>query len=209
MRMSPKAILPVNNNLLRLLGFTPVTLITTLSKDGSVNAAPHGWVTVVDYDPPQLLFLVNTKHNTYRNVKETREFVVNIPGADMIREIWVTQKHFPSGTDKLKEAKLTVLPSEKVKPPRIMECKAHIECKVSWTRIIGSACLVLGSIEAISVDERIGKLDIREQAIALDRLMFFSYESKQEERKWMFAQIGKIQTLTEKGEQIQIRTEGI
>lgn len=207
--MSAKVSLPIKDNILRLLGFNPVTLITTVSKASAVNAAPHGWVSVVDYNPPQLLLSVNQKHDTYRNILETGEFVVNIPSADLIREIWITQKHFPYGTDELEEARLTALPSEKVKPPRIKECKAHIECKVLWTKIIGSACLVLGIIEAISINKEIEKLGVKEQAIALNRLIFFSYESTGTERKWMFAQIGRMQILTEKEGKIDVRNEPI
>lgn len=207
--MNSKVSLPIKDNILRLLGFNPVTLITTVGKAGAVNAAPYGWVSVVDYEPPQLLFSVNKKHDTYRNILEIGEFVVNIPSADLIREIWITQKHFPYGKNELEEAGLTALPSDNVKPPIIKECKAHIECKVLWTRIIGSACLVLGSIEAISLDEEIEKLDTKQQAIALNRLIFFSYESREMERKWMFAHIGKIQTLTEKDAEIEIVTEAI
>jgi len=167
--MSDKASLPIDNNILQLLGFSPVTLITTVGKDGSMNAAPYGWVTVVDYNPPQLLFSVNTKHDTYRNVLETKEFVVNIPSAEMLREIWITQKHFPYGTNELEKANLTALSSERVKPPRIKACKAHIECRVLWTRIIGSACLVLGSIEAISVNKELEGMNVKERAVAMNR----------------------------------------
>jgi flavin reductase (DIM6/NTAB) family NADH-FMN oxidoreductase RutF len=207
--MSAKVSLPIEGNILRLLGFNPVTLITTVSKTGAVNAAPHGWVSVVDYNPPQLLFSVNVKHDTYRNVVETGEFVVNIPSADLIKEIWITQKRFPYGTNELEEAGLTALPSDKVGPPRIKECRAHIECKVLWTKIIGSTCLILGSIEKISINREIGKLDAKEQAIVLNRLIFFSYESAGMEKKWMFAQIGKIQVLTERDGEIEIRSETI
>lgn len=207
--LSDRVSLPIEKDVLRLLGFTPVILITTVGKDGSVNAAPHGWVTVVDYDPPQLLFSVNIRHDTYRNVIETKEFVVNIPGADMIREIWVTQKRFPYGTNELEEANLTAFPSEKVKPPRIKECKAHIECRVLWTKIIGSACLVLGSIEAVSISKEMRKLGVKERAIALNRLIFFSYQREGRKRKWMFAQMGKIHLLTEENGEIEIKRETI
>ena len=205
--LNDRVSLPIDNDVLRLLGFTPVTLITTVGKDGSINAAPHGWVTVVDYNPPQLLFSVNTKHDTYRNVLETAEFVINIPSADMIKEIWITQKHFPYGTNELEEANLTASPSDKVTPPRIKECKAHIECKVLWTKIIGSTCLVLGSIEAVSINKEIEKLDVKERAIALNRLIFFSFQRGGKERKWMFAQMGKIHILTEKDGEIKIESE--
>lgn len=207
--LGDKVNLPIDNDVLRLFGFNPVTLITTVGKDGSINAAPHAWVTIVDYSPPQLLFSVNIKHDTYRNVKETKEFVVNIPSADMIEAIWVTQKRFPYGTNELEEANLTALQSETVKPPRIKECKAHIECKVVWTKVIGSACLVLGSIEAVSLNKELEKLNAKERAIALNRLIFFSYQKGESERKWMFAQIGKISMLIEKDGEIEIRREKI
>jgi flavin reductase (DIM6/NTAB) family NADH-FMN oxidoreductase RutF len=93
--MGAKVSLPIVDNVLRLLGFNPVTLITTVGKEGVVNTAPHDWVSVVDYNPPQLVLSVNVKHDTYRNILEVGEFVVNIPSADLIREIWITQKHFP------------------------------------------------------------------------------------------------------------------
>jgi len=207
--MSDKVSLPIENDILRLLGFSPVTLITTVGKDGSVNAAPYGWITVVDYNPPQLLFSVNIKHDTYRNVLETEEFVVNVPNADMIEEIWITQKPFPYGINELEEADLTPLPSEKVKPPRIKECKAHIECKVIWTKIIGSACLVLGNIEVISVDKEMEELDEKARAIALNRPIFFSYQREGSERKWMFGEIGKIHKLIEKNGEVELKTRKV
>jgi len=207
--MSDKVSLPIENDILRLLGFSPVTLITTVGKDGSVNAASYGWITVVDYNPPQLLFSVNIKHDTYRNILETEEFVVNVPNADMIEEIWITQKPFPYGINELEEADLTPLPSEKVKPPRIKECKAHIECEVIWTKIIGSACLVLGNIEAISVDKEMEELDEKARAIALNRSIFFSYQREGSERKWMFGEIGKIHKLIEKNGEVEIKTRKV
>ena len=205
--MSNKVSLRIDNDLLRLLGFNLVALITTMGRDGSINAAPHAWVTVVDYDPPQLLFSVNIEHDTYRNILETKEFVVNIPSADMIREIWITQKRFPYGINELEEANLKAFPSDRVKPPRIKECKAHIECKVLWTKIIGSACLVLGSIEAISIDRDLKGLDIKERAIALRRLVFFSYQRERDRKKWMFCEMGKVHILTEKDGEAEIKTQ--
>jgi flavin reductase (DIM6/NTAB) family NADH-FMN oxidoreductase RutF len=207
--VSNKVSILIDSDILRLLGFSPVTLITTVGKNGSINAAPHGWVTVVDYNPPQLLFSVNTKHDTCRNVLETEEFVVNIPSVDMIREIWITQKPFPYGINELEKAGLTSVPSEKVKPPRIKECKAHIECKVIWTKKIGSACLVLGSIEAISIAKEMEKLDAKARAIALNRPIFFSYEREGSERKWMFGETGKIHKLIERNGEVAIKTETI
>lgn len=199
--------LSIDDDILRLLAFGPVTLITTVGKDGSTNAAPHSRSAVVDYNPPQILISVRTKHDTYRNIIETKEFIMNIPGTDLIRQIWTAQKHFPYGTSELEEAKLTAFPAEKVRPPRIKECKAYIECRVLWTKIIGSSCLALGNVEAISAKEEIEKLGIKERAIALDRLIFFSYQKGENIKNWMFAEIGKIHILTERDGKVEIKSE--
>jgi len=201
--------LPITDDVLRLLGFLPVAIITTCGKDGSVNAAPFSWVTVVSYDPPQVLFSTNIKRDTYKNIKGTREFVINIPSVDLLRAIWVTQKHFPYGVNELEEADLTAFSAEKVKPPRIKECKAHIECRVLWTRKVGPTCLVLGRIEAVSVAKDLERLGVRERAIALNRPIFFSFQEEGTTRKWMFAEIGKIHTLTEKDGIMEIKSETI
>jgi flavin reductase (DIM6/NTAB) family NADH-FMN oxidoreductase RutF len=57
-----------------------------------------------------------------------------------------------------------------------MECKAHIECTVIWTKVIGSACLVLGSIEAIFVDKELEEASVSELAVVMRRPIFFSYQ---------------------------------
>jgi len=201
--------LTIDADTLRLLGFSPVTLITTVGKDGSTNAAPHSRYTIADYNPPQILVSVDMKHDTYRNIVETKEFVINIPGIDLIRQIWIAQQHFPYGTSEIEQAKLTAFPAEKVKPPRIKECKAYIECGVLWTKIIGSSCLVLGNVESLSARKEIENLGAKERAIALKRLIFISYQREENIKKWMFAEIGQIHTLTESNGELEIKSEKI
>jgi len=201
--------LSVDDDTLRLLGFSPVTLITTVGKDGSINAAPHSRATVADYNPPQMLISVNTKHDTYRNIMETGEFVINIPGTDLIKQIWIAQKHFPYGTSELEQAKLRAFSAEKVKPPRIERCRAYIECRAVWDKIVGSSCLFLGSVEAISAKKEIAEVGTKERAIKLNRLIFLSFQKDEDERRWIFAEIGKIHTLTERNEKIETKSETI
>ena len=201
--------LSVDDDTLRLLGFCSVTLITTIGRDGSTNAAPHSRYTVASYSPPQILISVDTRHDTYRNILETKEFVINIPGADLIQQIWIAQKHFPYGTSELEQARLTAFQAEKVKPPRIRQCKAYIECRAVWTKIVGSSCLILGSVEAISAKKGTEKLGMKERAIALNRLIFLSYQKGKHARRWMFAEIGSIITLTERDGKVKIESETI
>lgn len=199
--------LPPNKETLTLLNLKPTVIITTVGKDGSTNASPYSRFSIVDYNPPQALLSTNMKRDTYRNILETKEFVINYPGTDLLKQIWVTSKHFPYGVSELEKANLTGFPSEKVKPPRIRECKAHIECKVLWTKPIGSSCVVLGDIVSISASTTMEHLETRQKMIRLNPPLYFAFQEDEMTRKWMFAEIGKIHTITEEDEEIQVTSE--
>jgi len=201
--------LPLNKEVLTLLNLKPAVIITTIGKDGSINAAPYSWFSIVDYNPPQILISTNMKRDTYRNVLETGEFVLNYPSTRLLKQIWVTSKHFPYGVSELEKASLTGFPSEKVKPPRIRECIAHIECKVLWTKPIGSSCIVLGDIVSISVQKKMKQLEAKSRVVKLNPPLYFGFKEDEETRKWMFAEIGKIHTLTEKEEKIEITSKSL
>jgi flavin reductase (DIM6/NTAB) family NADH-FMN oxidoreductase RutF len=124
--------LPIGSEVLTLLNLKPAVIITTVRKDGSINAASYSRFSIVDYNPPRVLFSTNIKRDTYRNALATREFVLNFPSVNLLKQIWITSKHFPYGVSELEKAGLASFPSEKVKPPRIREYKAHIECKALW-----------------------------------------------------------------------------
>lgn len=199
--------LPIGSEVLTLLNLKPAVIITTVGKDGSINAAPYSWFSIVDYNPPRVLFSTNMKRDTYRNVLETKEFVLNFPSVNLLKQIWITSKHFPYGVSELEKAGLTSFPSEKVKPPRIKECKAHIECKILWTKPIGSSCLILGEIILISVDEKIEQLGAKDKLMELNPPLYFSFNEDEKTRKWMFATIGKIHEMTERNDKLEITSE--
>lgn len=199
--------LPPTIEVLTLLNVKPTVIITTVGNDGSTNAAPFSWFSIVDYNPPQVLFSTNLKRDTYRNVLETKEFVINFPSVRLLRQIWVTSKHFPYGVNELEKADLTGFPSEKVKPPRIRECKAHIECRVVWTKPIGSSCLVLGEIVSVSVDGSIEGLKTKNMLIELNPPLYFSFRQNEKTREWMFTELGKIHRIIERDGEVKVTSE--
>jgi flavin reductase (DIM6/NTAB) family NADH-FMN oxidoreductase RutF len=62
----------------------PITIVTTVDGDGRVNAALKSWVMYCS--PRDIMFGCNVNHHTARNVLETREFVVNIPNLDLLKQ---------------------------------------------------------------------------------------------------------------------------
>src|SRR5262249_42855136 len=61
----------------------PITIVTTLSVDGALNAAPYSLFNVVSHDPPVLMIAIlphpeGRLKDTAVNIFATREFVVNL-----------------------------------------------------------------------------------------------------------------------------------
>ena len=72
--------------------------------------------------------------------------------------------------DKIKESWLTTTPSKKVKPPRITECVAWIECKLDWVKPSGDHNLVVGKVVEMELKpgaEKDGMLDLDKYPLAM------------------------------------------
>jgi len=138
-------------------------LVTTIDeKSGGANVAPYGWVTQISQNPPLILFATRKSHRTYKNVTKVREFVLNLPSSEIVDKVWITAQRFPPTTSKIEEAGLTTVKARKVRPPRIAECDAHIECVVEkiFTRI-GDHALVIGRVIACSANEGVFEDDFK------------------------------------------------
>ncbi len=50
------------------------------------------------------------------------------------------------------------------------------------------------------------QLEVKSKVVKLNPPLYFAFEEDEGTRKWMFAEIGKIYTLTEKDQEIEIRS---
>ena len=66
--------------------------------------------------------------DTLINIRATREFVVNLVPFSALGKMIITSIAFPSGVQELDEAGLTLVASERVAVPRILELPISIEC---------------------------------------------------------------------------------
>ncbi len=130
----------------RLLAPRPTIIVTTINLGGDVNAAPFSFTMPVSMNPPLVAFASVPTHDTYKNIREIEEFVVNIPNEDILEKLWITGKKFPYGVNEIEKADLNQIPSKKVSPPKIEECVAHLECKVLWTQEAGDHNLIVGKV---------------------------------------------------------------
>jgi len=129
-----------------------IVLVTTLNRDGTSNLAPKSWISMMAFDPPIVALGCNLKHWTARNILERGEFVINVPGVELVQAVWKSSE-LPHPRP-VEAAGLTPVPAVKVKPPRIAECKAHLECALDRHLSYGDEVVLLGRILAVSVDRQ-------------------------------------------------------
>lgn len=131
----------------------PVVVITTISKDGKINAAPFSFNSPISFSPPLYGFSCNPKHDTLKNVQETGEFVVNVCGKEMGKYMHILEKDFPYGVNELEEAGLSQSPSLNVKPPRMEDGIAWLECKVVNMTELGDHIWITGEVVEVEVKD--------------------------------------------------------
>jgi len=134
----------------------PIAWVTTLSPDGIVNAAPFSFFNVLGSEPPIVGFCPGDRDNgtpkdTARNIRLTHEFVVNLVDESVAQAMNQTAASLPYGQSEIAHAGLSTLPSTSVKPPRIAESPASLECKEWGTLQIGDNRLIIGLVQRIHV----------------------------------------------------------
>lgn len=105
-------------------------LITSGNIDNRANIASVGFCMPAAGQPPQVVFSIGKKFCTYELVKENGEFIINIPGENLVEEIKYCGFNSGYSVDKFSETGLTPVSARKVRAPIIEECHVHMECRV-------------------------------------------------------------------------------
>jgi flavin reductase (DIM6/NTAB) family NADH-FMN oxidoreductase RutF len=140
-------------NWLNLVVTNPCILITTVDPYGNVDGMPGKVFATISYWPPMVLIGVAPFEHTYMNIRDTGEFVVNLASMDHLQKIWIMAQRFPRRINKVELADFSEISSEKVRPPRIQECKVHLECKTQWMKRAGDHFAITGLVVAASADK--------------------------------------------------------
>jgi flavin reductase (DIM6/NTAB) family NADH-FMN oxidoreductase RutF len=139
----------------------PIAWVITQSLDGVVNAAPFSFFNALSGTPPIVGLGVgertDTPKDTARNIADTGEFVINLVSESLAAQMNITAIDFAPGIDELQQAGLETVPSQKVKPPRILQSPVALECTL-WKIIPveGAQQIILGRVQALHiVDEAV------------------------------------------------------
>lgn len=133
----------------------PIAWVSTVSEDGVVNLAPHSFYTVACARPPIVQFSSVGKKDTLRNVRATREFVVNLTPASLLHEVNNSAARFAPEDSEVEALDIDMEPSLRVRPPRVKASPVSIECTLHSTNELGDSTVVLGDVHMISVVEHV------------------------------------------------------
>lgn len=135
----------------------PIAWIVSQDARGQLNAAPFSFFNALSGDPPVVGMGIGSHgpgrpKDTRNNIRETSEFVVNLVSEEAAEVMNITAIEFEREISEPHEAGLTLLPSVRVKPPRIAESPVSMECELMQIiEFSAENALVLGRVVAMHV----------------------------------------------------------
>ena len=157
----------------------PVTLVTSRDSKGKDNIVTIAWMGILCSEPPKIgIGLHKTRHST-GIIEKSGEFVVNIPGEDLLEKTDYCGNVSGKDVDKFSKAGLTKEPAKKVKVSLIKECPVNLECVVREKLDLGSHRLFVGEVVEAHVDDSIldgkGNFDFSKVAPVLFNAVQYEY----------------------------------
>lgn len=146
----------------------PIALVSSMDAHGTCNLAPFSYFTGCSTDPPVICFVSGRRpgptpspdrsKDTLTNILATGEFVVNIVSEDFKEKMNHTCAEVAPEVDEFALSGLTPLESELVRPPRVAESRAQMECSLRQTVSIprssgGANTVIFGDVLRFHVDE--------------------------------------------------------
>jgi flavin reductase (DIM6/NTAB) family NADH-FMN oxidoreductase RutF len=173
------------NILLSAVGPRPIAWVSSLSASGQPNLAPFSFFNAVCAKPPLLAFAPGMRlpkksgaarelggtpagapKDTLRNIRETREFVINMVTYELAEAMNLTSGDYDASINEFELAKVASAPSKIVRPQRVAESPVSFECKLHQILDFNPApeggSLVIGEIVSVHIGERYlkeGRLD--------------------------------------------------
>jgi flavin reductase (DIM6/NTAB) family NADH-FMN oxidoreductase RutF len=159
--------------LLGAVGPRPIAFASTIDKNGVSNLAPFSFFNVFSANPPIMVFSparsgrTNTTKDTYNNVKEVPEVVINVVNYDLVHQMSLASSPYDPGTDEFEKTGLTPIASETIQPFRVAESPVQFECKVNEVIELGdgggAGNLVICEVTRIHINDEVldqdGKID--------------------------------------------------
>lgn len=147
----------------------PVVMVSCQRGQEKPNIITIAWAGTVCTKPPMLSISVRKERHSYNIIKDSREFIVNVPSVKIAKAVDFCGVRSGAKLDKFEATGLTPGKAKKVNAPIIKECPINIECQVDRIIPLGSHDLFLANIVSIQVTESLidteGRLDLLQSGL--------------------------------------------
>ena len=108
----------------------PIGWISSLDPEGRTNLAPYSFFNAVSSRPHIVMFSSAGWKDSVANIAATGEFVCNLTTWDLREAVNLSSATLPHDKSEFETTGLKTAPSLLVKPPRVADAPAALECKL-------------------------------------------------------------------------------
>lgn len=147
-----------------LVGPRPIAFVSTLDGKGGGNLAPFSFFMAGGYAPLSVAFAPvrwrdGEPKDTLRNVEATGEFTISLATPAMLERLNQASHRYPAEVDEFDAAGFARAPAAVVRPPRVAESPAALECRlhtvVRHGDGPGAGAYVIGEVVHVHADDAI------------------------------------------------------
>jgi len=132
----------------------PTTIVSSVDDAGTVNLMTASWAGIVSKTPPTMAVSLNKGRKSYANIRQNRQFVVNMVPAALMIEADYCGIRSGHQEDKLTGSGLALEPAELVAPPLLAASPLNLECRLVQEVELGDYRLLLGEILQVHAVEQ-------------------------------------------------------
>ncbi len=130
----------------------PAVMVSCRNSEGQKNIITIAWTGTICSDPPMAYISVRKERFSYEMIRETGEFVINLPDRKLARALDYCGCVSGSRTDKFAEMHLTPGGCSGISAPSIEEAPVSIGCRVKQIIPLGTHDMFLAEVVSVQVD---------------------------------------------------------
>ncbi|MGE3876971.1 MAG: flavin reductase family protein [Parvibaculaceae bacterium] len=108
----------------------PIGWLSSLSRAGIPNLAPYSFFNAIAEEPHYVVIGSGGIKDSLSNIEATGEFAVNLATYELREKMNMSSSRVAPDVDEFKLSGLTPAPSRFIKPPRVAESPAALECRL-------------------------------------------------------------------------------
>ncbi|QRE73042.1 flavin reductase family protein [Methylobacterium aquaticum] len=172
----------------------PIGWVSAIGASGALNLSPYSFFNGIGDNPEMVMFSSFGRKDALTFAEEGGEFVCSLATFDTREGMNQSSAPLPRGESEFAFAGLATAPSRKVRPPRVADAPAALECK--WLQTIplvpaggGEAAyfMVIGQVVSMYIDDRFVTPEGRVDTGAMRPIMrggYFDYFTVESENRF-------------------------